>query len=1284
MELHPYSQVVNILQPAKALKRYAIMLYVLCILSVVTTSCWEGTTTPLVLGPVRDYPQSEVGRYELTVDLTGPTVMDSNALEITVYRAGSGVPVGETEIIGFTNEGNLRVNFLGSMLEAGPNKLIMVVMRENERPVSSEEFQINIPLIPGPVSVRPGSEAGQFVLTFDLQNGTVEDANALNVTVQRAGETVGETEVFDIVRRKNVSVNFRGSMLEADQYYLDVLVKRGDEEAVKSPKQITVNIPLILSPVTVLNETETNTVSPLKLSFEIQNETVEDPNNLSVAVERAGQTVEKIEGVKIDKEKTVIFVINKSTYNAGRNNLTLIVEKDKKKQGSKEFEIDVPLVLSPVSVNAGSKAGEFTLSFELQNGTVEDSNTLDVIVQHGGETVGETKFVNSVKRKTVNISFNGSSLKAGRYDDLTLVAQLGDAKSTPSTISEVDIPLIPGPVSVNPGSKAGQFVLSLDLQNGTVEESNILNVSVQQAGQTVGDTKFVNVAKRETVNVAFNGSALKAGQYDDLALVVQLGDEEFLQSKIAEIDIPLIPGSVSVTPGSKAGEFVLSFELLNGILENQDVLNVTVQQAGQTVGETKFVDNVNQKSIQVDFNGSTLQAGQHNDLTLSVQVNDGKPVQSKIPKLDIPIIFSTFLTRPGLKPGQYSLIANLKNAIVKDPHVTIQKAGSEVGSVEIVEIPNEKTIVINFDGSTLPAGQHTGLTLVLEQNSMKSEPEEFSIEILAPVQKRATYWIFLTIALILSSLISTYIGYAFTHRRQKERIGDKNSKKVKLQSGSEDTLNGLSINNLELAGSKLDKLDKRDREKNLKRTFILRHVEISNVTFFGDISWKCQPRMNVILGRNGYGKTYLLRHVAALLQKNREESAVLLSNDKSNSSIFLEFNDKMRHDHPDRGNRISRSSSHFEESPGPLPILAIPCVRYADSSQITVSAPGGDEFNNLTRYGAYHFLEGLPYTSIVNALFYQMGFDFIEGQNRLKRLLGISTKHERPQLFGFLEEVVAKLTEYEFRFVDPERRGGSGFEILVRAEGTHEPIPIQCASQGILSILAMFGLIHSYLGLLPQKETKKIKDRQAVVIIDEIDAHLHPYWQQKILGLLRETFIAVQFFISSHSPLIVAGCRNGEVSLLRPSNSLADQQHESERISPSDSEEKKEKFELHVFGGNFIGHSAEDILRMIFEIEEFDSTYTDFIHREGEVSELEEKIEELRSSKGPKEEIIELENTLGYIQDALEQEESRLTSEKILRGNKSLYRENKRLHKEIKRLRTRLGNIDDEITKKND
>ena len=55
----------------------------------------------------------------------------------------------------------------------------------------------------------------------------------------------------------------------------------------------------------------------------------------------------------------------------------------------------------------------------------------------------------------------------------------------------------------------------------------------------------------------------------------------------------------------------------------------------------------------------------------------------------------------------------------------------------------------------------------------------------------------------------------------------------------------------------------------------------------------------------------------------------------------------------------------------------------------------------------------------------------------------------------------------------------------------------------------------------------------AVVLVDEIDLHLHPKWQRELIGFLTERFPNTQFIATAHSPLIVQAAADANIALLR-------------------------------------------------------------------------------------------------------------------------------------------------------
>jgi len=81
-------------------------------------------------------------------------------------------------------------------------------------------------------------------------------------------------------------------------------------------------------------------------------------------------------------------------------------------------------------------------------------------------------------------------------------------------------------------------------------------------------------------------------------------------------------------------------------------------------------------------------------------------------------------------------------------------------------------------------------------------------------------------------------------------------------------------------------------------------------------------------------------------------------------------------------------------------------------------------------------------------------------------------------------------------------------------------IPFKALSDGYRAFLGWVGdLLFHIEQSCPSG--KKLVDNEGIVLIDEIDLHLHPAWQMKILPLLAEALPNIQFFVTTHSPLVV-------------------------------------------------------------------------------------------------------------------------------------------------------------------
>jgi predicted ATPase len=102
-------------------------------------------------------------------------------------------------------------------------------------------------------------------------------------------------------------------------------------------------------------------------------------------------------------------------------------------------------------------------------------------------------------------------------------------------------------------------------------------------------------------------------------------------------------------------------------------------------------------------------------------------------------------------------------------------------------------------------------------------------------------------------------------------------------------------------------------------------------------------------------------------------------------------------------------------------------------------------------------------------------------------------------------------------------------------DGNNCELPVEELSDGYRSILSMiFDLIRQLVRVYgfdqvfdPNDPTKIIAP--GVVLIDEIDVHLHPTWQRRIGIWFREHFPKIQFIVTTHSPLICQAASVGTV-----------------------------------------------------------------------------------------------------------------------------------------------------------
>ncbi|TQI77688.1 putative ATP-binding protein involved in virulence [Serratia fonticola] len=97
----------------------------------------------------------------------------------------------------------------------------------------------------------------------------------------------------------------------------------------------------------------------------------------------------------------------------------------------------------------------------------------------------------------------------------------------------------------------------------------------------------------------------------------------------------------------------------------------------------------------------------------------------------------------------------------------------------------------------------------------------------------------------------------------------------------------------------------------------------------------------------------------------------------------------------------------------------------------------------------------------------------------------------------------------------------------------HEIQPFANLSDGQRCMLALVAdIAQKAVGLNPHLGNNVLTQTPGVVLVDELDLHLHPKWQRRVIEDLRRTFPLMQFICTTHSPFLIQSLRSGEELLM--------------------------------------------------------------------------------------------------------------------------------------------------------
>ncbi|HET7501514.1 MAG TPA: AAA family ATPase [Kofleriaceae bacterium] len=329
----------------------------------------------------------------------------------------------------------------------------------------------------------------------------------------------------------------------------------------------------------------------------------------------------------------------------------------------------------------------------------------------------------------------------------------------------------------------------------------------------------------------------------------------------------------------------------------------------------------------------------------------------------------------------------------------------------------------------------------------------------------------------------------------------------------------------------------------------LRRVHIRNVRSIAELIWELPADVDgagwhVILGDNGSGKSSFLRSIALALIGTAEAAALRQAWDEwirigtDEATIELAISSSHANGAPGDG-RAARSSSPttliLRRGRGTVQTPLPPGIREHIAGSDAVHGPFSASYGPFRRFtGGDQELEKL-YASQPRLARHLSVFDeavgLTEALSWLQSLKFKQLEHDKEgdllgPIFSFVNQPgflphgvrLQEVTSRGVDFVD-----ASGFRVSV-----------QQMSDGYRSLLSMtfelvrqMALTYGAPGLFSRDNTQIL--RPGIVMIDEIDAHLHPSWQRVIGIWLCQHFPLVQFIVSTHSPLICQAAETGTI-----------------------------------------------------------------------------------------------------------------------------------------------------------